>query len=161
MLTVRQLQSHPDVRLEVRNPRGHFHLVLSQDVLMVIPMGTWNLTCAKRYIDVTTALLQSRPNSRFGGIICLEKWQLATPEVMSLLSEFNQFSVDKGLACEALIGARQTDIAVNIIDSTVIGTGVEVLKTIDIEAALDFMEAQSLAFDRTLMLSVFQHRNHL
>ena len=48
MITINEIKNHPNVLVEPPNRHGSFHLVCSQDTLMVIPIGTWSEGCAQQ-----------------------------------------------------------------------------------------------------------------
>ena len=158
MITINEIKNHPNVLVEPPNRHGSFHLVCSLDTLMVIPIGTWSEGCAQRYIRTTKRLLTEHGVSRFGGLVCLDRWELATPNVLKMLNQFHDFSVQSGMVCEALLGSRETDVNVTIVDREVVNKRDGERVCSDIQAALQLFDEYELAYDQTLLESVYQHR---
>lgn len=161
MLSFEQINNHPNVWLEPPNRHGSFHIVCDSEALLVIPIGTWSEGCARRYIETTKRLLQQNKVTRFGGVVCLDRWQLATPAVMQMLNRFHDFSVGSGMVCEALLGERKSDVNVTIVDSQVVNKRDGVRVCSDIDDALMLLKQYEIEFDVTLLRSVYLHRFEL
>jgi hypothetical protein len=96
--------------------------------------------------------------SRFGGLICLDRWELATPNVLKMLNQFHDFSAQSGMVCEALLGSRETDVNVTIVDRQVVNKPDGERVCTDIQAAFQLLDEYELKYDQTLLESVYQHR---
>jgi len=119
------------------------------------------MRCVRAYIETMEQIFAEKKFEEFGGIVCLDRWNLGTPEVLESLSAYSQKSLKRGLKYEWLIGAKTNYIAVAVADAHVTKQNDYSFVSDDIKPAIKHLSEHGLSFDAEAVATIYSNRQKL
>lgn len=144
-----------------KSDHGEYCMFVSGELLMIFPKGTWGMRCVRNYIAAMESIFTEGQFKQFGGIICLDRWNLGTPEVLELLSDYSQKSRRRGSIGQWLIAATPSDIALQVAGTRVVSDNELSHTADDIEPAIADLHNKGLQFDRDDIRTLYLNREQI
>lgn len=89
--------------VSANHKHGSFTLCAFAGAVMVFPRGSWSMQCTQDYMEKIIAVRHSAATQEFVCVVDTSAWELAAPDVLDTLAQFNVHAVEQGMKAQWLL----------------------------------------------------------